>query len=237
MDPVSGLKGELFRPLTTVLVPGVVAVAPFAAMAFKRFPQLEPLFTSTLGMGTLILFMGVLFGMLMEDFGSRIEIYLWRWFSGNDERDKDWAMYLQLKTKDEIIGQRYLKTVHMRLKFELSMIPALVVFGVGANMYNHYYGNVAQDHMMWASILLAVLVVYLIYESNSSIVVLANTRKHVIAACRTSTAEEPVPCSPRGPADPMSAIATTESEPSDAHGAAVAGVSDIKAGNPPPGDP
>lgn len=237
MDPVSGLKGELFRPLTTVLVPGVVAATPFTAMAFKRFPQLEPLLSSTLGMGALILFLGVLFGMLMEDFGSRIEICLWRLFSGNEERDKDWEMYLQLKTKDEIIGQRYLKTVHMRLKFELSLIPALVVFGIGANWYNHCFGNVAQDHMTWASIVLAVLVIYLVYESNSSIVVLANTRKHVIAGCRASTAEEMVPDNSRGPAVPISATATADCERSAALGAAVAGVSEMEADNPPTGDP
>lgn len=81
MDPVSGLKGKLFRPQTTVHVPGVVAVTPFAAMAFKRFPQLELLLSSALGMGALILFLGVLFGMLMEDFGLRIETHLWRWFA------------------------------------------------------------------------------------------------------------------------------------------------------------
>jgi hypothetical protein len=221
MDPVSGLKGELFRPLTTVLVPGVVAVAPFAAMAFKRFPQLEPILSSTLGMGALILFLGVLFGMLMEDVGSQIESNLWRWFSKNDERDADWATYLQLKTKDEIIGQRYLKTIHMRLKFELSLIPALVMFGIGANWYNHCYGNVAEEHMRWASIAVALLVIYLAYESNTSIVLLADTRKHVIAGCRGSTPNDVVQHNPSGSALGMSPTSTAACEPSDAHRAAV----------------
>lgn len=237
MDPVSGLKGELFRPLTTVLVPGVVAATPFTAMAFKRFPQLEPLLSSTLGMGALISFLGVLFGMLIEDFGSRIEICLWHLFSRNEERDRDWATYLQLKTKDEIIGQRYLNAVHMRLKFELSLIPALVIFGIGANWYNHCFGNVAQDHMTWASIALAVLVIYLVYESHSSIVLLAKTRKHVIAGCRASIAKETAPDNPRGPDVPMTATATADCEPSNAHGAAVPGVPEMEAHNPPPGDP
>jgi hypothetical protein len=187
MDPVSGLKAELFRPLTTVLVPGLLAIAPFTAIAFARFPKLEALLSSSLGMSALLLFLGVLSGMLMEDFGSRIELFLWRCFSGTPERDEEWAKYLQLKTTDEIVGQRYLKTVHLRLKFELSMVPALIMFAAGGLWYNDLYGNISQRHIILATLIIINLVFYLLYEANSSIVLLADTRKHVIAACHSST--------------------------------------------------
>ncbi|MDZ7618850.1 MAG: hypothetical protein U1E05_17740 [Patescibacteria group bacterium] len=190
MDPVSGLKGELFRPLATVMVPGVVAAAPFVAIACERFPSLKHLLDSPVAVSAIVLFGGITAGMLIEDFGSTLEVWLWKLFSRSKEHDEDWKRYLQLKTKDEIVGQRYLRTINLRLKFELAMVPSLICLTIGSNWYNHLYGNVPSPQMFWATVALSIICVYLLIEANSSIVVLADTRKLIIAACREANTSE-----------------------------------------------
>lgn len=185
MDPVSGLKGEVYRPLATVLVPGVFASTPVAIILLSWFPVLQNVFASPLATGVLVLGVGVLVGMVLENIGSTIEMKLWR-FVETEERNRQWREYLQLSDVEEIVGQRYLRTVLVRLKFELSMIPALVVFGVGITLANAIYGDVSPIVMTWLLIILTGAVVYFVYEAYKSIKVLADVRADIIASTQAS---------------------------------------------------
>jgi hypothetical protein len=195
LDPISGLKGEFFRPLTSVLIPGVLAASPYAAMAFKRFPEINSILSSPFWVGGIILFAGILFGMLMENLGSRLEIILWRFCAKNAERDEEWKTYLQLKTTDEIIGQRYLRTLLTRLKFELSVVPAMICFAFGANWFNSQYGNVDGCQMAVGTFVVVLIIIYEVYEAKCSIVLLAEIRKNILTAVNPSSVTE-MPVSP-----------------------------------------
>ncbi len=182
MDPVSGLKGELFRPLVSVLIPGVFAAAPFGLIAFLQYPLMERILASTVGAGAVILFGGLIVGMVLEDIGSTIEVFIWKWVK-NEEREAEWSKYLSLKTNDEIIGERYLKSLHVRMKFELAMIPAIISFTSGANLCNHLFGGATGLQMWCLTIAMSVLLGFLIWQAYLSGLVLADTRKQIIAAC------------------------------------------------------
>src|SRR5205814_9122240 len=89
-------------------------------------------------------------GLVLEDIGARIE-FIWdcwldHWAAtlrsswGKEPKKRyhtahahlcDWDKYLQLDVRDEIIGERYLLTIVMRMKFELAMLPSLVLATLG----------------------------------------------------------------------------------------------------------
>lgn len=202
MDPVSGLKAELFRPLTTILVPGILAASPYIAMTFKCFPEINPNLTATapatgtsaLIFGVSILLVGVLFGMLMENLGSRLEVYLWGGIPEEQRKDLDreWGEYLELELDDEILGQRYLQTIHMRLKFELSMAPAIGSLAIGLFWFNHQYGVWTYTDMRKILLFALILIFYMIREASCGIRLLAQIRRHVIAGSARRKAEPEV---------------------------------------------
>lgn len=184
MDPVSGLKGELFRPLVTVLLPGLVAASPFMVIAVHRFPELAKIQGSPVATGAMILFIGTLSGMLMEDLGSQVETFIWWLFLKTPKRDREWEAYLRLKTKDEFVGQRYLDSVQLRLKFELNMIPAVLAVALGSVMCNRRCKLISPDHLNWWIALLIAVALYLLWEAKKSSLVLSDTRAEVISGYR-----------------------------------------------------
>lgn len=180
MDPVSGLKDDVLRSLVTLLIPGVFAAAPFALVGVYYFPEIKLILNSAVGAGTAILFVGLLAGMVLEDVGSRIELLLWHGFAR--ETKKEWYRYLRLRIKDDLIGQRYLKSILVRMKFELAMIPASIAFLVGATWYNLAAHLLATCTMVILAVGLLVLLAYFLAEAIASVRLLADIRKQILIA-------------------------------------------------------
>ncbi len=133
MDPVSGLKSDTYRYLVTNFIPGAIGAIPLVLLAIAEAPDTKGMLTtSPLFSGLTLLCAAVLLGMLFEDVGSHVELIHWNRLTKNDPAaDDEWYAYLRTSTKDEPVGHRYLDTVQMRLKFELSMFPALCALIVG----------------------------------------------------------------------------------------------------------
>src|SRR5207245_3973826 len=71
-------------------------------------------------------------GLILENLGGRIEAVWDKFINRNNNGHKDkLEAYLRLKVESEFVGQRYLRTVLVRMKFELAMLPALVSFAFG----------------------------------------------------------------------------------------------------------
>jgi hypothetical protein len=78
-------------------------------------------------------------GLITEDVGSRIESLLDRRLAkipGFERHREDWFDYLRLAFKVEPVGHRYLRTLVLRLKFELGMAVASLPCAVGAFWLN-----------------------------------------------------------------------------------------------------
>jgi hypothetical protein len=184
MDILSAFKSEIFRPLTTIVVPGTLALGPFIPIvgyyvpAVHRFWEEHPTAFSTLA---LICILAA--GLILEDLGSVVESKVWDPRLKKDPTwQQNWDDYLMLELKDEIIGQPYLESIVARLKFELSMLPTLIVGMLGVVWMNgiwHFWSCYA--FLGFVAVIL-LIVTYLTWESYQSTKVLAKTRPLIIAA-------------------------------------------------------
>lgn len=138
MDIGSVLRPDAYRLLLTNVLPGSVALAPWAFCVVA--PSLLDAGSWTGGAGV-VLGMGLAVavltaGAILEDAGSRLEVsYIDAVLAADDGPcpglERRWKSYLALRVNDEVVGQRYLRNFLVRYKFELSMVPALVSCIVG----------------------------------------------------------------------------------------------------------
>jgi hypothetical protein len=186
MELISAFKSELFRPLVTLLIPGGIATAPYLVLLIAFFPQARSFghdYPSTAVAIALAVITGV--GLVLEDWGSRIE-YFWDVCLDrrNVDQTKTWRKYLQLRLRDEIVGQRYLRTFLVRFKFELAMGPAWIAFAAGAIWLDHvtHFWTLSARFVL----LPFALAVYSVYESYQTAKVMGDTRKLIVAAVESA---------------------------------------------------
>ncbi len=127
---------EVFRPLVTLLLPGAVAVAPWCVGIFQRWPVVYSMANSNHTETAFVLVAVMLFvGLVLEDIGSNLETRLFDLAADKltgGSHQKNWYLYLRTVLKDEPVGCHYLRTILLRMKFELGSSVALAVAGPGA---------------------------------------------------------------------------------------------------------
>ena len=184
MDVTSAFKNELFRPLTTVAIPGALSVGPYVLIAQHYAPAIRDFGDDHGGAFALAVIVCVLAaGLILEDFGSLLETKIdERHYTAHPEDKKDWEAYLALRLKDEVIGQRYLRTVLVRFKFELSMVPALFALTIGLIWIQGIFHvwNCTGIVLLCAFVL--TLCWYMYSEAVTSAATLHRVRKAILAA-------------------------------------------------------
>lgn len=184
MDLSSAFKSEVFRPLVTLFIPGGVAAGPYFLLAGYYVPATRA-FWDDHPSTTVAIVVGCILaaGLVVENWGSRIED-LWDGLLNRDgEHRETWNAYLGLTLRDEIVGQRYMRTLLMRMKFELAMVPALVC-GVGGLLWLNRVEPFWPFRERWLWLAGSVLVVYFAWESFDSARLMAATRRIVVRAAR-----------------------------------------------------
>jgi hypothetical protein len=182
MDFSSAFKSELFRPLVTLFIPGGVAAAPFFLLVGHYAPATvvfwddHPSTTVAVVVGCI-----VAAGLVLENFGSRLEELCDRQLNKNDDHGATWNAYLGLTLKDEIVGQRYLRTLLLRMKFELAMVPALIC-GVAGLLWLDRVKPFWPFYRGWLWFGGIAMVGYFAWESYASAKVMGATRKIVVRA-------------------------------------------------------
>jgi uncharacterized membrane protein YbhN (UPF0104 family) len=185
MDPLSAFRTEVLRPIVTIVVPGAIATGPFVLLAGYYFPQTHNLWEQHPSAFVTILTVCVLaIGLILEDLGGHIEKDLWdcKIKKKYQRQDEDWDKYLQLRLQDEIVGQRYIQDIKTRMKFELSMVPALLTFLVGLIWTNAQYNLWSLFGGIVSSMIILLIAAYLAYESFLSAEILSRTRKLILDA-------------------------------------------------------
>ncbi len=94
-----------------------------------------------------------------------------------------WEAYLGLTLRDEIVGQRYLRTVLLRMKFELAMVPALAG-GVAGLLWLNAVQHFWPFHEAWLWGGGVALIAYFAWESFDSARLMGATRLIVVRAVR-----------------------------------------------------
>jgi hypothetical protein len=133
MDPITAFKSEVFRPIASIVLPGMLAIGPFSIALANALPEISK-FSAANPVLYFALLTGAstIAGMLLENIGSSIE-------RGVDQcmeteyasgASAIWAAYLGMSCS-ETYGRKYLASLVTRLKFINSMIPAIYIFGAG----------------------------------------------------------------------------------------------------------
>jgi hypothetical protein len=130
---------------------------------------------------------------MLEDLGGLIEFEIIdRLLDKKTKKHKaNWKKYLQLKTKDEYVGQRYIRTVVTRLKFELSMAPALILLGIGIQWLELIYGTWDMKGIVGIIGFLGALVVYLFWQAWLSAEALSETREGLLETMEKKPEPDP----------------------------------------------
>lgn len=104
----------------------------------------------------------------------------------NEDHSDHWEQYLKLRLNDEIVGQRYLRTLLTRMKFELAMVPAFFFFWCGLLWLNRLYELWRPSRFALLTGVLLILTIYLLLESYRSASVMSQTRTLIIEAVAQS---------------------------------------------------
>lgn len=183
MDPFSGLKNEVFRPLAAVVLPGVFAVTPFSIVVANEWPEIEAFYASNPSWFFIgLIAVGTIVGMLLEDIGTSLERGIDRcidleYLFGHD---KVWLAYLSCGTTDNN-GRRFLGTTVTRMKFINSMIPALVVFSVGIFLLHSQTTFLSQRGIFVFAVVVLVLLTWLFRTTTELSEVASLTRYCLLA--------------------------------------------------------
>jgi hypothetical protein len=147
----------LTRSLIVVLVPGLVATAPWILLIAIYFPlALHAYDTHAVAWNALMFALVVVVGSVLEGIGSNLEV---KW---DKERDFDfdvqenWYKYLALTPSVEPVGFRYISRNVTTLYFELAMSIAGPSMLVGITFLNAPH---EQPLASWRVILAALLVI------------------------------------------------------------------------------
>jgi hypothetical protein len=193
VDISSAFKSEIFRPLATIVVPGFLALAPYVVVLGYYVPAVPQFWNDHDGAFITVFSVAVLAaGLILEGLGALIETKVLDGSLGrsNPAHAMEWDQYLQLRIKDEMIAQRYLRTVLVHLKFELAMIPAIVSLWSGLLWINCIHSVWSRWGVSFVSLFLLAVVIYLVWESFQSAATLAKTRKLILEATRAMPAHE-----------------------------------------------
>lgn len=179
MDLTSTLKGEVVRPFVTLVIPGATAIAPFLVKARLTVPALATYLETHRTIALLGLIVTVLaMGLILESLGALWEskVIDARLAKRYPDLYTEWYEYLRLSFDKEPVGQRYLRTVTLHLRFEVAMAPALFFAAGGANWLNTDLGILSATRMGVATVIILLLSGYFAWQSSNSAEVLAKVR-------------------------------------------------------------
>jgi hypothetical protein len=189
VDFISAFKSELFRPLATLVVPGSITIGPYVLVAAYYFPGVVSFWRDHPSAFVAILVICIVaVGLIVEDLGAFIERDFWdsKLARENEDHSDYWEQYLKLRLNDEIVGQRYLRTILTRMKFELAMVPAFFFFWCGLLWLNRLYDLWRPSRFALLSGVILIVTIYLLLESYRSASVMSVTRALIVQAVARS---------------------------------------------------
>lgn len=129
----SAFTSEVFRPLVTLLIPGAIAISTWFAGLLWRFSDLRALVYGNHTETALTLFLAMTFaGLVLEDLGAHVETeFDWIRDGKDNKYIDDWYAYLRTAFKADPIGRRYVRTLVLRLKFELGVGFGMLSAAIG----------------------------------------------------------------------------------------------------------
>jgi hypothetical protein len=186
MDKLTSLNLSFDKIVISVLIPGIIAIFPFFLLYLHFHPSAKDYFYLNQSITiTTVTFISLIAGMILDNIGGRFEVGILdvRIKRKISDFDETWNKFLQLSYKDEPVGQRYLRNILLRMKFEISTGVALIPMTIGLLILNHF--KPIFSSCIWTYLLLfttpLLFSCYLLFiEAPSSAVILARTRKLLV---------------------------------------------------------
>lgn len=170
MDLMSHFRMESLQPLIMLITPGATAVIPYVLMVVTGNDKIASFLDKHEFMfGTLVVLLAVAAGLILEDFGSLIESRIWDKLQEDTTKNEAvWWKYLRTAFEVEPMGQRYLRTILLRMKFELSFSLSLIPLFIGLVILNGRFSLLSGRSMKLVGLIVIVLAAYLLWESYQS---------------------------------------------------------------------
>lgn len=166
----------LSRSLLTVIIPGIIAAAPWMLLLTSsevhlHFPQ-HPVLISGVALAIV-----TILGSTFEGLGSFFEAHWDKKLEKRFDVEKNWYIYLASQPNPQPIGYEYLTKLVTTLYFELAMMFAapISIAGIGTLAWRMYPQH--ENQIILVSILLALFsVAYYEYQAKSTHRVICKTR-------------------------------------------------------------
>jgi hypothetical protein len=185
------LNTILSRLFASLIVPGFIASGPYLAVLQDESSHAHRwLFSGGFGATSALVLIVFTVGLLMEEWGDRLEWWFWKRWSfpgetdGGTKREADWFKYLVVSDVSDAMAD-HIAHVVSRLKWELSggvaffvgAIPVLLVFAVEST----FSGPKADLKESWLALCLVQVVVgfLLLIAGKSNMNYLVELRKAI----------------------------------------------------------
>ncbi|WP_131818398.1 hypothetical protein [Planctopirus hydrillae] len=185
----NSLNSEFLRPIATHIGPGALALFGITAIWIPPAEIVHYLATASALAGILLFVGSVILGFLLEDIASHFENGIYESTKGEGD-DNNWQGYLCFDNSDSV-GRNYVRITLTRLKFELSMliamlanIPWLIKASLAARTFEE--ASFEKSLLFFSTPIL----LWLHWEAKQSIRVLADARGILVRDWRERQAEE-----------------------------------------------
>jgi hypothetical protein len=179
----------LTRSLLVVIIPGLIAIAPWVLWLASKIDGIGELYESYATLiHALMLGLAIIVGSILEGLLSRLEV---AWDKEREKRyqvRKNWFDYLAHQFNAEPVGFRYLARLATSMYFELAMMAAsaLALLGVALLLIEHAEG--AWKAASLILLLFAVLAAQFFFnQAKATHEVLCEGRKEINARLRGKT--------------------------------------------------
>ncbi len=195
-NPWSVFDTNTTHLLLVIVVPGLLVALPWAYILGLWFAPLTRLSRDKPQWFVLAVILAALpTGMVLEDLGATMEVYAFdQWQPDAKQHAENWWLYLRTAYSHEPVGERYLRTVVLRFKFELSFIPALLIAGPSWFYYVWRLRTASRhppDRRFWRICILVFVVFplllagYLFVEAHDSSRLLGQIRAELLKGVRS----------------------------------------------------
>lgn len=181
----AAFQSEVFKPFVTLLIPGSLAISSWFFGLLWHFESLKSLVSRNHTETIFILLLSMLlFGLMIEDQGSRWETWLDKTANrrSNGKHEREWFEYLRTAFIADPIGRRYIRSIVLRLKFEFGVCIGLLYAAAGL-LWNAWLG-VSYHYLITVFILCIALSGLQLVEALSTHSLLARTRSEMLKPIR-----------------------------------------------------
>lgn len=190
MQAADIFQRKVLRTLITLVLPGAILFAPYFAVLLHHYPNWADYWIKSPGSTLVVGFVASLaVGLIIDNLGTFIEARIWdKLLTRVDpEHMNNWWKYLACRADEVLVAHGYLRSLLLRMKFELDFSVALFfalpgLYWIGK--LKDFWCSVFDWSFLKYSVIGIVIILYLLWESYQSAKNLSKVRSIIISSKR-----------------------------------------------------